>query len=547
MSKRAVLWAAVSSRPQAEEASISQQITDGYELAAEKGWNVVAVLVVPGESRDYAHIYEVRNEMGRKLREGEENPYEQLINLIDQRAFDILWVRERSRLGRSDALITGIERACSDIGAIVWSKAMPPTGSEGADLFISAIERASAQYELVEFRRRHRRGMDGRVERGELMATKVPFGYQAERVQVGRRIQRRAVVMPAEAGAYREAVAQILARTATETEITERLRVQFPERSWPSSALPNILRNVFYVGLVQRRRRNDRGGELVQVIRPSGPSLLDHADWPEAQAILLARAERNEWVNKDRRGQHKLHLFAVGVHEPLIGFAQWLALQREMESRSGSRRPYAVKSLWGGMAVCGLCGSTMRYRYSHWQASPDRPVYHYAYYRCGRRDKPHADCDNDIIHGDELTASAVSYLEQLYHNMSGSLDITEEAEAAPDLLAGMEDQRAELLVQRGRLETLAISGRVSLETFDQRAEALDAALADLEGRMAREQGVLASRERVAARLATLGEMLPGLGERLLAADPLAANHWLRKMIERVVVTRGKVTRIDWRD
>ncbi|MCA9909204.1 MAG: hypothetical protein KC519_11190 [Anaerolineae bacterium] len=77
----------------------------------------------------------------------------------------------------------------------------------------------------------------------------------------------------------------------------------------------------------------------------------------------------------------------------------------------------------------------------------------------------------------------------------------------------------------------------------QASAALDGALADVEARLAREQEVLASRERAGQRLLALGEMVNDLPNRLLTADPLVANRWLRELVETVVVTDKQVTEV----
>lgn len=535
-----MVWAAVSSRPQAERDSVEQQVADGGALAAAQGWQVVATLVVPGESRDYIDLADALAGLDERLRPGEENAYRRLLDLLAGRAFDVLVCRARDRLGRTDALIAGVEERCRRAGVMVWSIAMPPSGSEAGDLYVSAVERAGAQREMVELRRRHRYGMDAKLRRGELLGATAPFGYRAERVQVGRDLLRRAVVEPAEAGAYRELVAATLARTATGVELLAWLRVQFSGLNWSTGTLSGLLRNPFHAGLLLRRRQANPGEAAgLRIFRPDGASIFDDPGWPEAQAILAARSGRGGWVNTDKRGRQKVYLLAIGEHQPVIDFAQWLALQREMESRSGTRRPHAVASLWAGMARCGLCDSPMHFVSS---GTLKNPRYLYFYYRCSRRDQRYGDCDNETIRVEALTAGVAVWLENFYRQLSTSESVPT-SPAHPDLLAGILAQRDDLLAQRERLETLAVSGRIDLDTFDRRAALLSEALAAVEGRLAGEQAALASRERTAVRLATMEQLLPDLAGRLLAADPLEANRWLREAIEAVVVTHGRVSEV----
>jgi DNA invertase Pin-like site-specific DNA recombinase len=140
---RALIWAAVSSKPQAEKDSLSEQLADGRAYADRVGWTVVGDLSVPGHTRDMP-------------------AYADLQRLAGERAFDVLICRGRDRLGRTDALITQVEAIVERAGAQVLSLAMPaPIGvpADRGSLYVAAIERAGAQAEVVELVRRHRSGM----------------------------------------------------------------------------------------------------------------------------------------------------------------------------------------------------------------------------------------------------------------------------------------------------------------------------------------------------------------------------------------------------
>lgn len=59
--KRALIWAAVSTREQDKEGkySLEAQQKDGAIVCERMGWQVVDTLVVPGFSRDYYTLAEV--------------------------------------------------------------------------------------------------------------------------------------------------------------------------------------------------------------------------------------------------------------------------------------------------------------------------------------------------------------------------------------------------------------------------------------------------------------------------------------------------------
>lgn len=63
MSLRALLWAAVSSKPQLEGDSIDVQLADARRLATDTGMSIVGELTVPGHSRDYIFYQEAARDM----------------------------------------------------------------------------------------------------------------------------------------------------------------------------------------------------------------------------------------------------------------------------------------------------------------------------------------------------------------------------------------------------------------------------------------------------------------------------------------------------
>lgn len=84
MKPRIAIWAAVSSKEQA-----------GREYAAQVGGEVVRVYQVPGHSRSYIKFDDATSDM---------EAYHQLEADCEAGTFDVLWCRNRDRLGRTEAL-----------------------------------------------------------------------------------------------------------------------------------------------------------------------------------------------------------------------------------------------------------------------------------------------------------------------------------------------------------------------------------------------------------------------------------------------------------
>jgi len=169
---RAVLWGAVSSKPQAEKDSVASQFRDARALCEERQWPIAAELEVPGHSREYIFLHDAARDM---------DAYARLIELCDADAFDLLICRGRDRLGRTDALIAQVEAIVRQASATVYSMTIPSEPEQepsGRDTWLSAIERAKAQDEIRELTRRSTQGSSARTRQGFFTVGNTPYGYR---------------------------------------------------------------------------------------------------------------------------------------------------------------------------------------------------------------------------------------------------------------------------------------------------------------------------------------------------------------------------------
>jgi len=284
---RAVLWAGVSSRPQADKDSIEQQLEDAHRLAELNNWQVVAELIVPGESRSYIDLADAIDGLDSNLRPGETNAYRQLAGMIEKGSFDVLVCRARDRLGRTDSLIAGIEERCRRAGATVYSMQMPSTGQAVGDLYVSAFERAGAQREVMELQRRYYYGMNSRAKRGLTIASVTPFGYRAYYDERG---ERRLEVVEEEAEALRWAAEQTL-DGEVQARICDTLRGRFPERKWAWSSLRYMLGNPVYAGKIRRTATAPNGQSVEIEVDGQHEAILDAGTFQELQAYLDLRRQ----------------------------------------------------------------------------------------------------------------------------------------------------------------------------------------------------------------------------------------------------------------
>lgn len=170
--KRFVSWVAVSSRPQLDGGSPTDQRERNLAHVAKWDGVVVADLEVPGQSRSYIEYEEAKQHI---------EAYRQLDALIKAQAFDVLICYNVGRLGRKRSLITTIIDLCHEAGILVYRTSSPPNTLEWStkgysELLIEAIESCSFQNEVDQTKEHHRTGMIRRIERGEMPGI-VPYGW----------------------------------------------------------------------------------------------------------------------------------------------------------------------------------------------------------------------------------------------------------------------------------------------------------------------------------------------------------------------------------
>ena len=182
--KRWASWAAVSTLPQAKLVSLEDQLATNREHAARHDGQIVAELVVPGESRSIVLFEDAARKMAA---------YAQLYELIKARSIDVLVYLDRSRLGRKAALSMAVVELCHEAGIVCYEVENPPSSLDAAEhqshdeMLLGAIKSVGAQREVQKFTERHRMGMIGRIKAGKL-ASKPVYGYRIQYNDEGERL-----------------------------------------------------------------------------------------------------------------------------------------------------------------------------------------------------------------------------------------------------------------------------------------------------------------------------------------------------------------------
>ena len=316
MAIRAALWAAVSSKPQAEKVSNEEQLAMGRQHAAKLGATIVAELVVPGESRNIALFEDAARRIAA---------YAELKRLIDASAFDVLIYLDRSRLGRQASLSMSVVALCTQAGIATYDMESPPAtltiGGSTDEMLMGAIKSVTAQTEIERMKYRHRMGMIGRVRKG-LPANSLAYGYKFAYRQVGDKIEKYVVLDEGEAVVVRRILDWYLDGHGS----------------------------VYIADALNRDGIPSPGG--AQWRRHTVIVLLNRAHWYAGYSMLNLRSKTGRPI-----------IQAPAQWPAIIDAATYQQLQDERRVRTTNRRVAETKHVLAGVCVCMTCGANMTMLY----------------------------------------------------------------------------------------------------------------------------------------------------------------------------------------
>ncbi len=300
---RVALYARVSTEMQAEHGfSLDQQLREMHEYARQKGWEIVAEFVEPGES-------------GTKKKRPQ---LEAMLQAAEEGSFDIVLVHELSRLSRSVYHTFDIfdRLGKADVGfASVREPQFDLTTPWGR--FLLTIIAALNEYYVNLLREEIKKGKRGRAAKGHSNASIAPFGYR----RASDSPKDPLVIVPEEAEAVRMAYEAYATGRYTDQDIADMLNTKGYRtrkgRRFSKEGVREILRNPFYKGYVVYREGRHHGEEKI---------------YP-------------------------------GRHEPIVSEELWEAVQRvrrQHQHRSSSLQPQVRTYLLSQIARCHLCHRTLR-------------------------------------------------------------------------------------------------------------------------------------------------------------------------------------------
>lgn len=163
---RAIIWAAVSTKAQANEdkESLPQQEEQARNLCAERNWQIVDVLRVPGHSRNYFDFQKLAGHAAKKGIDA----FHKIEQHWEKGDFDILIVRDGDRFARTQSLHAYFtERTILEARANIWSFADGEINETNYSGW-TALSGYKASNENRAKVKKYHEGMDGNAKRGVL-------------------------------------------------------------------------------------------------------------------------------------------------------------------------------------------------------------------------------------------------------------------------------------------------------------------------------------------------------------------------------------------
>lgn len=464
-------WVAVSSAPQAAEDKISipHQRQLNQEHCARHGGEIIAELLVPGESRHIPTWEEACTEV---------TAYALLRDLIVRKQIDVLVFYDRTRLGRMASLIMTIEALCLRAGIALYETTNPPAeikaGYQYERSLIGAIGAVGAQQEIEKLKERRRIGMINRVQRGEF-AGRPNWGYRYHFAADGTR----SVEVDEDAAHVVGKIFALYLEGNGTVAIAGELNghgYRTPNgRPWIKSTVRAILTSgAIYAGYAEANRKSQRGAPLA-------------------------------------RGR--------GAWQPLITEEQWQQVEAEMSDRKSNRHlpqtPYRLSSV----CFCSVCGALMSY-----QRNRNYRGQHFVYLVCSRHPPRHCVREDLILATVEATIVAAS---------EGRIEAASaDNETIAGLQAALDENKKRLDALQNAFalaDNAYITQRMDIDRYDAQVVLLRGQQTALEQDRVRLLGRLRQETGRTPRAAKMLDIAQNGLSMLYDPDTAKSNRWLRQI------------------
>jgi site-specific DNA recombinase len=531
--KRCAIYARYSSEKQ-RESSVDDQIRKCREYAARQGWIIVEDYVRNDQAISGA-MFEQRTALQSLIADAEQKPL----------PFDLLLVDSTSRLARNaeDQLFTIRTLKFHRVHVVAVSQGLD-SGHASARISFAVHGIMDEQY-LEDLGNNVRRGQEGCVESARYIAGGRCYGYKnvpdEDPTKVGdygrpfvRGVTR--VINLAEKLVV-ERIFHMYVEGASFDKIAQSLRADKilpprpPRRSsvpgWSTDSISEILRNPIYIGhYIWKRTTSARDPKTRQMVTTPVPE----SEWVRSYREDYRIIPDDLWNRVQARRVLRRH----------IGIRKLGGLERTKRSE---------KYLFSGLLYCGVCGRAI----SVIDTQPKADVVRYG---CGLH-RYKAACTNattvrrnnlerqllDWLTTDLLGSGRIEAAAQLLYSRVQEKVSKLQAEArknavnAPALRKELAEKKQEAW---NLTDSIAAYGRQCLATVQERLEAAEARIKEIEERLSQasepDSFISFSPDDIRENLkAKLSDILS-----VLTSEPVIGKQVLRRHINRVVLTPGEV-------
>lgn len=280
ISKKAVIYARVSSEKQDVDLSISAQLRALREYAKNNNYEIM---------RDFIDEAETGRTTARPA-------FREMISLArhPQKPFELILVWKYSRFARSreDSIVYKAMLRKNGVQVVSINEPLDdtPTGR-----LLEAIIESLDEFYSDNLGEEVTRGMRESASRGFYLSSKPPYGYIKIRAKDGEKERTKLEIEPNQAPIVASVFQGILNGKGL-TEITKELNgkgIASPKgKGWSKTGVRIILSNEAYTGTLVYGRNSKRGFDPIRV-ESACPTIVNHAVFEQVQELIEARTFKN--------------------------------------------------------------------------------------------------------------------------------------------------------------------------------------------------------------------------------------------------------------
>lgn len=501
---KAVIWAAVSTRPQAaRDISLPEQVAHARLWLTTRGYTEAhPPLIIPGESRQTLVSL---SDAERAIPQ-----FKELLDLAERRAVNLCVITDTDRFR---GLLDQVVRALAQYGCQVYSLAQPVELTapdeyryyeNDAQLLTFGLAQLMSHADIARFQRKRSVGMAARVDRRGLPPAQIPYGYRRPEGQEHNRSAVPVIV---------ETERQILLRMKNDYLAGKPLKAIAAELNaegvrgrmggqWAERTVALVLTNPFYAGILRRNMTRT------------------HAD-PRTRKRVYEKIPADQWI------------VAQGKHEPLWSWEEHQAILAARAGRARDNRGAHRTAAFSRLLRCVHCTATL----VAWQPSIGSG---YADMRlrfvCSTAwASPHAK-----LYAEKVTEQLRTALQRIVSRQlqGGAVTLGDDTHE----LERVEQALVECEAKRTRYEQQQAAGLLSMERLAMRLSEVDAEEARLQKDKLKLLDVAARQERAGRSLDRAQAFLERY-DAYMAGPPTVANARLREFIDYVVCSRDGVVEV----